>query len=140
MKKSFISFFAGFIFSLGLGLSGMTNPQNVIGFLDIFGQWNPMLMFVMFGAITTHFIFIKFVINKKSSPIFALKFRISDKTEISKSLILGAFIFGAGWGLAGYCPGPAIVALASLNIRPVLFVISMIFGMRLLNYFKKMTV
>ena len=138
MKKYLVAFISALLFSLGLGVSGMTDPQKVGGFLDVFGLWNPTLMFVMIGAISVHFIFLK-LIRKKMKPIFANEFKTSNVTQITKSLIIGAFIFGVGWGLGGYCPGPAITSLASLSIRPLIFVLSMIVGMRFLNYFKSET-
>lgn len=123
-----VAFIVGLIFSLGLGLSGMTNPKNVLGFLDIFGDWNPSLIFVMIGAISVHFILFRFIM-KREAPLLSHKWHVPTKHEITPSLILGSSLFGIGWGLAGYCPGPALVSLANLNEKPFIFVISMSIGM-----------
>lgn len=128
MKNALTSWFVGFLFALGLGIAGMTQPQKIYSFLDLFGNWDPTLIFVMIGAISLHFIFYKFFVHRVS-PLFSAQWHIPTKTEITKSLIIGSFLFGAGWGLAGYCPGPAVVSLASLQIEPVLFVSFMILGM-----------
>jgi hypothetical protein len=136
MKNSLTSLFVGFLFALGLGLSGMTQPQKVVGFLDVFGNWDPSLMFVMIGAISVHFILYK-VIRRRKSPLFSMDWQVPSKKEITPALVLGAFIFGIGWGLGGYCPGPAITSLASFEGRPLIFVISMLIGMLLFNLMDK---
>jgi len=125
----FVAFFSGLIFSLGLGISGMTQPQKVQAFLDIFGNWNPALALVMVGAIGVHLIFYRWTL-KKEKPLLSKSFEIPKSQEINKRLIFGAAIFGIGWGLAGFCPGPAIASLASLNYEVFLFVIFMIIGMK----------
>lgn len=128
MKNSFAALIVGFIFALGLSLSGMTQPQKVIGFLDLFGQWDPSLIFVMAGAILVHFVTYR-LIRKKSSPLLSSHWHVPTKKEITPALVIGSFIFGIGWALAGFCPGPAITSLASLQMTPFIFVISMIVGM-----------
>ncbi len=128
MKNNLSAWLVGFIFALGLGISGMTDPQKVIGFLDIFGDWNPALIFVMLGSIVVHFFFYK-LIRKRESPLFSPQWHVPQKNEITPSLIIGSVIFGLGWGLAGYCPGPVVTALGSLQIRPFIFVIAMLAGM-----------
>lgn len=128
MKKNITSFIVGFIFAIGLGISGMTQPLKVMSFLDITGAFDPSLMFVMVGAIAVHFLAYR-LIRKKSSPVFEREWMIPTSKELTPSLITGSFIFGIGWALGGFCPGPAITSLASLEIRPLLFVISMIGGM-----------
>ncbi len=133
MKNSFSALLVGFIFALGLGISGMTQPQKVFGFLDVFGQWDPSLIFVMIGAIIFHFVTFKFinfrVIKKNHKPLFSNDWHVPTKKEITPALILGSVLFGIGWGLGGYCPGPAITSLASFETRPIVFVVSMIGGM-----------
>lgn len=136
MKNALTAFVVGFIFSIGLGISGMTQPQKVIGFLDLFGQWDASLMFVMVGAISVHFIFYK-IIRKRTSPLFSSSWHVPDKKEITPSLILGSILFGLGWGIAGFCPGPAITSLASLEKSPLIFVLSMFIGMILFNSLDK---
>lgn len=128
MKNSLLAMVVGFLFALGLGLSGMTEPEKVVGFLDLFGNWDPSLMFVMIGAIAIHFVSYK-IIRKRASPLLSADWHVPTKTNISSSLIIGSLLFGTGWGLAGFCPGPALTALSSLNARPLLFVVSMLVGM-----------
>ena len=133
MKKALAAFIVGVIFALGLGLSGMTQVNKVFGFLDIFGSWEPALMFVMAGAIAVHAVGYYFV-RRMNSPILDTEFHVPKPKQITASLVSGAFIFGVGWGLAGFCPGPAIVSLVTLDVRPWLFVLSMIAGMRIFAY------
>jgi uncharacterized membrane protein YedE/YeeE len=128
MKNGIAALVVGFIFALGLGISGMTQPQKVIGFLDLFGNWDPSLMFVMVGAIAVHLVSYR-IIRKRNSPLLAMQWHVPTKKEITPALVLGAVIFGIGWGLAGFCPGPAVTALASLSVKPLIFVISMVVGM-----------
>lgn len=122
------AFTVGFIFGLGLVISGMTQPQKVIGFLDVVGKWDPSLMFVMLSAIPVHFLSYKYI-AKKSSPILDVKWHYPTKTEITKPLIWGSVLFGIGWGLGGFCPGPAIVALGSGSMTVLVFIVSMLLGM-----------
>ena len=130
MKTSVSAFFAGLVFAVGLGVSGMTRPIKVIGFLDFFGDWDPSLAFVMLGAVLVYF-----VANRRSramrSPLLAAKFTIPARNEIDPSLLLGATLFGTGWGLAGFCPGPALVALASGALPVGIFVTAMAAGIYL---------
>jgi len=128
MKNALAALVVGFIFALGLGLSGMTQPQKVIGFLDLFGQWDPSLIFVMIGAILVHFVTYK-LIRKKNSPLLSSQWHVPTKKEITPALILGSFIFGVGWALGGFCPGPAVTSLASFDKTPIIFVASMLVGM-----------
>lgn len=136
MKNAVSTWFVGFLFAVGLGISGMTDPRKVIGFLDIFGKWDPSLIFVMLGSIALHFITFK-IIRRRRSPLFSTEWHVPEKTKITSSLIFGSIVFGMGWGLAGYCPGPAIVSLASLEIRPLLFVGFMLVGMFLFQILDK---
>jgi len=124
------AFLVGILFALGLGISGMTEPQRVISFLDVFGNWNPSLLFVMVGAIAVHAISYR-LIMKRRTPLFAAAFERPKRTDLDRRLIAGAALFGIGWGLAGYCPAPAIVSLAGFSLHPVLFTVSMLFGMAL---------
>ncbi len=130
MKNSLTALIVGFIFALGLGISGMTQPQKVFGFLDVFGKWDPSLIFVMIGAIIFHFVSFR-VIKKNHKPLFSNDWHVPTKKEITPALIFGSVLFGIGWGLGGYCPGPAITSLASFEMRPIVFVVSMIGGMLL---------
>ena len=136
MIKLLTSLICGFIFALGLGISGMTQPQKVIGFLDIFGHWNPSLAFVMIGAIGVHALSY-LIANKKSSPALDSQFHIPQKSSIDWKLVTGSFIFGIGWGLGGFCPGPAITSLASGSSTVVVFLVAMMSGMLFMNFLKK---
>tara|TARA_Y100000590_G_scaffold41326_1_gene44071 strand:- start:2108 stop:2524 length:417 start_codon:yes stop_codon:yes gene_type:complete len=129
------SLISGIIFGLGLTISGMVNPAKVLGFLNIFDAWDPSLMFVMIGAILI-FSPLYFILKSKSRPIFAKVFIIPTNKNIDKNLIIGACMFGAGWGLVGLCPGPAISAISFLNINVYLFVLFMFVGFYLGNLFK----
>ena len=130
MKNNVAALVVGILFALGLGISGMTRPEKVFGFLDIFGKWDASLIFVMVGAVIIHFIAYRFIIQRKS-PLFSPQWHLPTKKEITWPLVTGAFLFGLGWALAGYCPGPALTSLASFQSRPFIFFISMIFGMLL---------
>jgi hypothetical protein len=129
------SLISGIIFGIGLTISGMVNPEKVLGFLNIFDSWDPSLMLVMIGAILI-FSPLHFVFKRKSKPIFAKNFIVTSNTNIDKNLIIGAIMFGAGWGLAGLCPGPAISAISFLNTSVYLFVLFMFLGFYLGNFFK----
>ena len=134
--KLYISFMVGLLFALGLGLSGMTQTQVVIGFLDIFGEWNPALLGVMAGAISVHSI-LYFFIRKKESPLLDTKFHVPTRKDIDKKLLFGAALFGIGWGWVGICPGPGIVASMSGNMHIITFVFSMLVGMILFKMIEK---
>lgn len=128
MKFNLAALAVGFIFAIGLGLSGMTNPANVVSFLDVFGNWNPSLIFVMGGALVVHVILFRIII-RRPSPVLSPEFHIPQNRDIDRPLVVGAILFGTGWGLAGYCPAPAITSLASLQVSAVVFVLSMLVGM-----------
>jgi uncharacterized membrane protein YedE/YeeE len=130
MKAHGTSFIAGIIFALGLGLSGMTRPIKVIGFLDFFGNWDPSLACVMIAAIGVFFVAYR-ISQKMSSPLLAEKFALPRRADLDGRLILGSAIFGAGWGLGGFCPGPAITSLASGAMPVVIFVVTMAIGIYL---------
>ncbi len=128
MKEPLAGLIAGFIFGLGLCLSGMTNPAVVLGFLDFAGAWNPALVFVMAGGVVVTFIGYRLVLGRPH-PLWSAAFRLPTSNAIDMPLISGAVIFGIGWGLAGYCPGPAVVSLARGRAEVVAFVVSMLVGM-----------
>ena len=137
MKNNLAAWTVGFLFALGLGISGMSRPDKVFGFLDLFGHWDASLLFVMFGAISVHFFAQKFIL-KRRTPLFSKQFFIPTKKEITMPLILGAFIFEIGWGLSGYCPGPALTSIMSFRSRPLIFVISMLTGMIIFRIYQKL--
>ncbi|MEZ0148820.1 MAG: DUF6691 family protein [Candidatus Reddybacter sp.] len=119
---------SGLVFGIGMAISGMTNTERVQGFLDLAGAWDPTLAFVMGGGLIVTFIGYKFVL-KNPSPIFGDTFHLPTKTGIDKALLIGAVIFGAGWGLVGYCPGPAIAGLSNVYPTTLLFVPTMLAGL-----------
>ena len=131
-----ISLLSGIIFGLGLTISGMINPQKVLGFLNLFGEWDPSLIFVMFGAIII-FAPMHFIFKRKSRPIFAKEFQIIKNKNIDRNLLLGSGLFGAGWGLAGLCPGPAISSISFLNPNTLIFVLFMFVGFFIANRVEK---
>jgi uncharacterized membrane protein YedE/YeeE len=128
MKNNIVAFIAGLVFAVGLGIAGMTQPSKVIGFLDFFGEWDPSLMFVMGGGIAAHFLFARKAV-KGGAPRFALKFELPTRRDIDAKLLLGAALFGIGWGIGGLCPGPALVGLMSGAPTTLLFVAAMITSM-----------
>jgi uncharacterized membrane protein YedE/YeeE len=130
MAIQFSALFSGLLFGFGLAISGMSDPAKVIGFLDISRNWDPALMFVMGGAVVVSTLGY-FVVLKKAKPVFAESFTLPMQTKIDRPLIIGATMFGIGWGLVGYCPGPVFVALAYLQDQVVIFFIAMTVGMLL---------
>jgi uncharacterized protein len=132
MKHLVSMFLVGVLFALGLGLSGMTNADKVIGFLNLAGIWDPSLAFVMVGAIGSHLALYKFIL-KHPAPLFGEQFEIMSRTDIDGRLIAGSAIFGMGWGLGGFCPGPGLVASAALGTEALVFVAAMLCGMILFH-------
>lgn len=130
MKALAASFSAGVLFAIGLGVSGMTKPSKVTGFLDLFGAWDASLVFVMVGAVAVHFVLHR-MITKRSSPLFGARFHLPTRNDLDARLVLGAALFGIGWGLGGYCPGPGLVSVASGALPALAFVASMAVGMKL---------
>lgn len=136
MKNGLAALVVGFIFAIGLGVSGMTQPQKVVGFLDLFGNWDPSLIFVMVGAILVHALTYR-LIRKRESPLLTGQWHVPTKRDITPALVVGALLFGIGWGLGGFCPGPAVTSLASFELKPFLFVGSMLIGMILFRQLDK---
>ena len=130
-KLNISSFICGILFSIGLGISGMTQPNKVIGFLDVFGEWNPSLAFVMGGAVLSYLCLQLCIQQNFSIPLLGGSFQIPSRKDLDRSLIIGALLFGSGWGLGGYCPGPAITSLGSGSLNALLFVVAMGVGMLL---------
>ena len=127
MSAFFSALGAGFVFGIGLWLSGMANPQKVLGFLDITGAWDASLMLVMGGAVAVTAVAFRLVL-KRPAPLFEKRFFIPLLRSIDFPLLAGAALFGIGWGIGGYCPGPALTALSSLSAETIVFVIAMIAG------------
>jgi len=131
-RGDLVGLISGFVFALGLGLGGMTQPQKVIGFLDVFGNWDPSLAFVMAGAVGVYALAHRFVkpSNRPPSAPTARNTGKGSAVNIDRRLVLGAGLFGVGWGLVGYCPGPAVTSLASGAKIPIVFTVTMLVGMR----------
>lgn len=128
MKAKLAAFAAGALFAVGLVVSGMTQPQKVVGFLDVTGAWDASLAFVMVGAIGVHAVLLR-LIGRRAAPVFAPAFKPAPGKGIDGSLLAGAAVFGLGWGLSGYCPGPAFVAAGGWNLNALGFVLAMSCGM-----------
>lgn len=124
------SFASGGLFAVGLGLSGMTKPSKVVGFLDPLGAWDASLAFVMVGAIAVYASLARWI-TRRRAPLYEPRFHLPTRRELDARLLLGAAIFGVGWGLAGYCPGPSLVATGAGSLVGLAFVVSMAVGMKL---------
>jgi len=139
MNRSILQFSAalasGLIFGLGLSLSGMLNPARVQAFLDVFGHWDPSLAFVLGGAVLIAFIGVR-VAKRMEHPVLDDRFHLPTNQKIDAPLIIGSALFGLGWGLGGFCPGPALASLSVASLtgsapQVVLFVVAMLIGMML---------
>lgn len=129
MIKQLAIFGAGLLFAVGLGISGMTLPQKVIGFLDFAGPaWDPSLALVMVASAGTFFLLHRFVV-RRPTPLFDTQFHIPTRNDIDAPLVIGSALFGIGWGMVGFCPGPALTALAAGQSEVWIFVVAMIAGM-----------
>jgi uncharacterized membrane protein YedE/YeeE len=128
VKAALSAGLSGLLFALGLGLGGMTQPSRVLGFLDVTGAWDPSLAFVMAGALGVH-IGLRYLIRRREAPVLAASFPVIAQTRVDGRLVAGAALFGVGWGLAGYCPGPAFTTLATGGTEVLLFTLSMLGGM-----------
>ncbi|EAS43733.1 transporter [Photobacterium profundum] len=124
-----IALIAGLLFGLGMMMSGMVDPNKVIGFLDIAGDWDSSLAFVMGGALLVFTPIYLLVIKKREKPVYSSKFQISSNNTVDKRLISGAALFGLGWGIAGICPGPVVTSVSALNSSMLLFIAFMLVGM-----------
>lgn len=127
---------SGLVFGIGLILSGMTNPDKILGFLDITGIWDPSLTMVMLGAIGVAFFAFRQAATRKDSLLHT-PLHLPAARNIDRRLVLGSLAFGAGWGLAGYCPGPALASLATGNLKAVIFTAAMLAGMLIFELLKK---
>jgi hypothetical protein len=130
--RGIVALLCGIVFGIGLAVSGMTDTAKVLGFLDIFGAWVPDLAFVMGGAVCVTLVTFRFVLKRKR-PVLSPSFLLSGKTVIDGRILGGAAIFGIGWGIYGYCPGPALSALVYLDSKTGIFVVAMLVGMALAN-------
>ena len=135
--KSFFALLSGLLFGIGLIFSGMSDPSKVIGFLDISGSWDSSLAFVLGGAVLVGLLVFPFA-SKRSKSILGEIMHLPTATQIDRRLVLGSVTFGVGWGLAGYCPGPALASLAQGGLKPLLFVVAMLLGMGLFEVLERM--
>ena len=127
MSALYSAFGAGFVFGIGLWISGMANPEKVLGFLDVTGNWDASLTLVMGSAVAVTLTGFRFFSSRKK-PILEEKFELPDRKDIDLPLLAGAAVFGIGWGIAGYCPGPALTSLSTLSTESIVFVSAMIAG------------
>ncbi len=133
MLRILVNLFAGALFGLGLAVSGMVDPAKVIGFLDVAGDWDPTLAFVMGGALLVTIPAFR-LIFKRPRPVLVDEFELPTKKGLDTRLLEGSALFGVGWGLSGFCPGPAVTALAT-GLTPVFaFVVAMIAGMAIYKW------
>ncbi|MFI5360377.1 MAG: DUF6691 family protein [Elusimicrobiota bacterium] len=131
--RLFAAFAAGFLFSVGLVLGGMTRPENVVGFLDFFGSWRPALALVMAGAVGVYAALFPLIV-KRRAPLFAPVFELPGALKPDRRLFIGASAFGVGWGLAGFCPGPALVVLGAGAREAAIFTAAMAAGIILYRF------
>ncbi|WP_309684181.1 DUF6691 family protein [Polaromonas sp.] len=132
----FTSLLAGLVFGLGLIVSGMANPAKVLGFLDLAGAWDPSLALVMAGAVAVGF-FAFFLAKNRSRSLLGAEMKLPGARHIDRHLVMGSTLFGAGWGVAGFCPGPGLVALGMGEAKAVIFVAAMLAGMMLFELLEK---
>lgn len=128
-----VAYIVGLIFGLGISMSGMGNPAKVVNFFDLAGTWDPSLAFVMGGAVIVTFIGYRLVLRREQ-PLFENTFRLPTRTDIDVRLVGGSLLFGAGWGIAGFCPGGALPVLGTGNLTVLLFVAALVVGMFLARY------
>lgn len=123
-----VAFVAGLVFALGLGIAGMTLPRKVLGFLDVTGDWDPTLAFVMGGAVAVYALASPLIL-RRPRPLLAPRFAVPTRRDLDARLVVGAAVFGIGWGLVGFCPGPALVALGAGVPQAAIFSAAMLAGM-----------
>lgn len=124
------AFLSGALFAVGLAVAGMTNPAKVVGFLDLFGAWDPSLAFVMIGAIGVHVVAVRWS-KRRRMPLFDGRFHLPTRRDVDVRLVVGSALFGVGWALAGFCPGPGLVAMTAGQLPALVFVLGMAAGAKL---------
>jgi uncharacterized membrane protein YedE/YeeE len=127
MNSNSTALISGILFGAGLALSHMIDPNKVLNFLDVTGRWDPSLLFVMIGALAVAVISFRFIL-KRPAPLWSDSFQLPQKTAIDSKLIMGAAIFGLGWGMSGYCPGPSVTGLSLFSPESVIMVLAIYFG------------
>lgn len=133
----FMALIVGLIFGIGLIVSGMADPSKVLNFLDLAGNWDPSLAFVMGGAILVGLVAFRFAATRQKS-LLGDAMRLPTASQIDRRLVLGGLAFGVGWGFAGYCPGPALVSLVSGNAKPVIFTVALLTGMAIFEILERL--
>ena len=133
---AFSSLLAGLVFGIGLTLSGMADPAKVLGFLDLFGRWDPSLGLVMAGAVAVASVAF-FLARKRTASLLGATMKLPTARQIDRRLIIGSALFGMGWGIAGFCPGPALVALGMGETKAAVFVVAMLGGMGLFELLER---
>jgi len=132
MKNLIAALLAGTLFGVGLSVGGMTEASRIVGVMDIAGPWDPTLVLVLLAAVVTYFVMYRFIVPR-GAPLFAAKFEIPTRRDINLRLISGAGMFGVGWALSGYCPGPAVASLPSGQVQTIVVVLAMAAGMILFD-------
>ena len=135
----FTSLLAGLVFGLGLILSGMADPRKVLGFLDLAGAWDPSLALVMSGAVAVGLIAFA-AARRRTTSLLGLSLKLPTASVVDRRLVGGSLLFGAGWGIAGFCPGPALVALGMGELKAVVFVFAMLLGMMVFELLERLSV
>ncbi|MBW2508909.1 MAG: YeeE/YedE family protein [Deltaproteobacteria bacterium] len=137
MKVKIGAFLGGMVFGLGLAVAGMTQPAKIVGFFDFFGSWDPSLAFVMLGALVVYTPVYRWAVRTWQRPIWAPTFTLPTRHDIDGRLVLGSAIFGVGWGLGGYCPGPAFTSVGARSTEALTFGVSMLIGVGLYQLFMR---
>ncbi|MDH3288822.1 MAG: YeeE/YedE family protein [Betaproteobacteria bacterium] len=131
------AFATGLIFGIGLIISGMTDPSKIVGFLDVAGPWDPSLAFVMGGAVAVGFVAFRFA-RGRTAAVLGGAMHLPTARQIDRRLVLGSLAFGVGWGLAGYCPGPAVVSVGMGQEKAIVFVVAMLVGMGIYDFIERL--
>lgn len=131
MKVKVGAFLGGAVFGIGLAIGGMTQPAKIVGFFDFFGSWDPSLAFVMLGALIVYTPVYRWAVRTWQHPIWAPTFTLPTRQDIDGRLVVGSAIFGVGWGLGGYCPGPAFTSVGAGSMEALTFGVSMLIGVGL---------
>ena len=138
MKVKVGAFLGGAVFGIGLAVGGMTLPSKIVGFFDFFGSWDPSLAFVMLGALIVYTPVYRWAVRTWQHPIWAPKFTLPTRRDIDGRLVAGSAIFGVGWGLGGYCPGPAFTAVGAGSMEALTFGASMLVGVGAYQLFTRL--
>ena len=133
MKRLAVAFASGVIFAIGLGISGMTHPSKVLAFLDFGGDWDPSLALVMGGGVLVNLVFFQLAL-RRGAPLMAASFSVPPQARLDAALVGGSALFGVGWGLGGFCPGPAIVSAVTGAAPVVAFVVAMLASMAIFDF------